>query len=102
MRCIMTSRSGIAVVTTLLLSAGADATDMSFERALKVDQEPQNWLLHHQNYQGHRFSGLKEINTDTVANLSPLHQLDAIFTIFGASDRDKRLILQGRGLRKRL
>jgi alcohol dehydrogenase (cytochrome c) len=53
----------------LLLSAGADAADMSFERALRVDQEPQNWLLHHQNYQGHRFSGLKEINTDTVANL---------------------------------
>jgi site-specific recombinase XerD len=34
--------------------------------------------------------------------LSRLHQLDAIFTIFGASDRDKRLILQGRGLRNRL
>jgi hypothetical protein len=34
--------------------------------------------------------------------LTRLHQLDAIFTIFGASDRDKRLILQGRGLRKRL
>jgi len=69
MRCIMTSRVGIAVATTLLLSAGARAADMSFERALKVDQEPQNWLLHHQNYQGHRFSGLKEINTDTVPNL---------------------------------
>jgi hypothetical protein len=34
--------------------------------------------------------------------LSRLHQLDAIFMIFGASDRDKRLILQGRGLRKPL
>jgi len=65
----MTSRFEIAIATTLLLSAGADAADMSFERALRVDQEPQNWLLHHQNYQGHRFSGLKEINTDTVANL---------------------------------
>ena len=31
-----------------------------------------------------------------------LHQLDAIFAIFGASDRDKRLILKSRGLRKRL
>src|SRR5271169_2128571 len=69
MRCIMTSRFEIAVATTLLLSAGADAADMSFERALKVDQEPQNWLLHHGNYQGHRFSKLKEINTDTVKNL---------------------------------
>jgi hypothetical protein len=37
-----------------------------------------------------------------AAEIARLHQLDAIFTIFGASDRDKRLILQGRGLRKRL
>jgi len=37
-----------------------------------------------------------------VLQLTRLHQLDAIFMIFGASDRDKRLILQGRGLRKPL
>jgi alcohol dehydrogenase (cytochrome c) len=45
------------------------AADMTFERALNADKEPQNWLLHHGNYQGHRFSALKEINTDTVKNL---------------------------------
>src|SRR4030088_804228 len=45
------------------------AADMTFERALNADQEPQNWLLHHKNYQGHRFSQLEEINTATVANL---------------------------------
>src|SRR6202158_3433397 len=43
--------------------------DMSFERALNADREPQNWLLHHKNYQGHRFSALKEIDTRTVGNL---------------------------------
>ena len=42
---------------------------MTFERALNSDKEPQNWILHHGNYQGHRFSPLKEINTDTVKNL---------------------------------
>src|SRR6195256_877540 len=47
----------------------ARAADMTFERALSVEKEPQNWLLHHGNYQGHRFSALKEINTDTVKNL---------------------------------
>jgi len=31
-----------------------------------------------------------------------LHQLNAIFAIFGASDRDKSLDLKGRGLRNRL
>jgi alcohol dehydrogenase (cytochrome c) len=45
------------------------AADMTFDRALNVEKEPQNWLLHHGNYQGHRFSVLKEINTDTVKNL---------------------------------
>jgi len=45
------------------------AADMTFERALNPGKEPQNWLLHHGNYQGHRFSALKEINTDTVKNL---------------------------------
>jgi hypothetical protein len=37
-----------------------------------------------------------------VVLLAWLHQLDAIFSIFGASDRDKRLILQSWGLLKRL
>ena len=41
-------------------------------------------------------SGWPGINhgTHRWPRLARLHQLDAIFTIFGASDRDKRLILQ--------
>jgi hypothetical protein len=44
---------------------------------------------------------LKKANLRKVV-LTRLHQLDAIFTIFGASDRGKRLILRGRGLRRPL
>jgi alcohol dehydrogenase (cytochrome c) len=47
------------------------AADMTDERALNPQREPQNWILHHGNYQGHRFSLLKEINADTVKNLKP-------------------------------
>src|ERR1700731_1297374 len=47
------------------------AADMTNERALNPQQEPQNWILHHGNYQGHRFSLLKDINADTVKNLKP-------------------------------
>lgn len=47
----------------------ARAGDMTFDRALHVDKEPQNWLLHHGNFAGHRFSALKDINADTVKNL---------------------------------
>jgi alcohol dehydrogenase (cytochrome c) len=61
-----------AMVSSLLMAAAltpVGAAEMTHERALNVDKEPQNWLLHHGNYQGHRFSQLKEINTDTVKNL---------------------------------
>src|SRR3984957_11466541 len=61
-----TLMSSLLVATAL---TPVRAADMTFERALNVDKEPQNWLLHHGNYQGHRFSALKEINTDTVKNL---------------------------------
>jgi hypothetical protein len=37
-----------------------------------------------------------------AAKLTRLHQLNAIFAILGASDRDKSLDLHGWGLRKRL
>ena len=63
----------LSLVAAALLSTAAlaplCAADMTFERALNADKEPQNWLLHHKNYQGHRFSQLKEIDTATVANL---------------------------------
>jgi len=47
------------------------AADVTNDRLLNPQREPQNWILHHGNYQGHRYSLLKEINTDTVKNLKP-------------------------------
>src|SRR2546428_14148472 len=61
---------GSLLMTTALTSARA--ADMTNERALNPQREPQNWILHHGNYQGHRFSQLKEINADTVKNLKPV------------------------------
>src|SRR5438067_1478467 len=61
-----------ALLTSLLLATAltpVQAADMTFERALNVDKEPHNWLLHHGNYQGWRFSQLKTINTENVKNL---------------------------------
>jgi alcohol dehydrogenase (cytochrome c) len=63
-----------ALVGSLLIATAltpARAADMTNERALNPHREPQNWILHHGNYQGHRFSLLKEINADTVKNLKP-------------------------------
>src|SRR5467141_3165411 len=64
-----------ALVGSLLVATAltpARAADMTNERALNPQREPQNWILHHGNYQGHRYSLLKEINTDTVKNLKPV------------------------------
>jgi alcohol dehydrogenase (cytochrome c) len=66
------SNLAITLLGSLLLATAltpARAADMTAERALNASREPQNWLLHHGNYQGHRFSQLKEINADTVKNL---------------------------------
>jgi len=61
---------GSLLAATVLTPVGA--VDMTPERALNPQREPQNWILHHGNYQGHRYSLLKEINTDTVKNLRPM------------------------------
>ena len=42
------------LVATALTPVGA--ADMTHERALNVSKEPHNWLLHHGNYEGWRFS----------------------------------------------
>src|SRR3974390_3501649 len=68
MKKSLISVAWIALAVSAALTA-ARAADMSFERALNADREPQNWLLHHKNYQGHRFSALKEVDTATVGNL---------------------------------
>ena len=72
MRTIRTLSLAGTLLSSLLVATAltpVGAADMTFERANSVETEPQNWLLHHGNYQGHRFSALKEINTDTVKNL---------------------------------
>src|SRR5689334_4216662 len=68
----------IAILSSFLAATALTpvrAGDMTFERALQVDKEPQNWLLHHGNYAGHRFSALKDINTENVKNLKLVYSV---------------------------
>ena len=64
-----------ALMTSLLMATALTpvrAADMTYERALNVDKEPQNWLLHHGNYQGHRFSRAQgDQRRHTSKNLKP-------------------------------
>src|ERR1700730_17242687 len=73
---VMTTKLIAGAFTSALLVATAltpvGAADMTQERALNPQREPQNWILHHGNYQGHRFSLLTDISADTVKNLKPM------------------------------
>ncbi len=40
-----------------------------YERIVKADSEPGNWLTYSGNYQGHQFSQLDQINTSNIARL---------------------------------
>ena len=49
-----------------------------FERIVQSDKEPGNWLTYSGNYEGHRYSSLKQITRENVAELKPLwvYQID--------------------------
>jgi alcohol dehydrogenase (cytochrome c) len=58
------------VVASLVLAPPAKAADtVSAERLLNADNEKGNWIHHHKNYAGTRFSALNAINRDNVKNL---------------------------------
>ncbi len=70
-RALLMATALTSLTVSCLTVSWARAADMTDERALNPQREPQNWILHHGNYQGHRYSLLKEINADTVKNLRP-------------------------------
>src|SRR5262245_55755081 len=59
--------AGSLLMATALTPVGA--ADMTHERALNVEKEPHNWLLHHGNYQGHRFARLNQITPENAKDL---------------------------------
>jgi alcohol dehydrogenase (cytochrome c) len=63
----MTARTGLT--RAALLASGvfaaawpALAAEVTPERLLNPDKEPQNWLMNHRTYDGQRFSPLARIN----------------------------------------
>jgi alcohol dehydrogenase (cytochrome c) len=59
------------ILMALVLGAtrASVAQDVPYQRILRSDREPQNWLTYGGNYQSQRFSRLKQINTKNVAQL---------------------------------
>jgi len=58
---------GAVLAATVALPAGA--ADMTQDRALNVQREPHNWLLHGQNFANHRYSSLSQINSSNVSGV---------------------------------
>src|SRR5690349_18902005 len=52
-----------------MLAGPAIAADVTPDRLVNADSEPQNWLMNHRTYDGQRFSPLARINRDTIRGL---------------------------------
>src|SRR2546430_8416004 len=61
---------GLALAAgTALIGIPAFAADVTPDRLINADKEPQNWLMNHRTYDGQRFSPLARINRDNVQSL---------------------------------
>jgi len=60
------------VLLLLVLCAGVSVrAQISFERLLRAESEPQNWLTYSGSYRSQRYSALTQITPENVRNLEP-------------------------------
>jgi alcohol dehydrogenase (cytochrome c) len=59
----------VLLSTVVIAAWPAAAADVTPDRLINADKEPQNWLMNHRTYDGQRFSPLDQVNKDTVKNL---------------------------------
>ncbi len=62
-------RSLLLASCVLLAVAPALAAEVTYERLVNADKEPQNWLMVHRTYDAQRFSPLNQITKQNVKNL---------------------------------
>src|SRR6266704_3174663 len=53
----------------VMAASTASAAEVTPDRLVNADKEPQNWLMNHRTYDGQRYSPLGRINKDNVKNL---------------------------------
>jgi alcohol dehydrogenase (cytochrome c) len=67
-----TTSGALAVFACALLAGTAQAADVTYERLLNPDKEPQNWLMHHRDLGAQRHSPLEVVNKGNAKNLKLL------------------------------
>src|SRR3954462_7203653 len=82
------------IASTAITTLPALAADVTHERLVNADKEPQNWLMNHRTYDGQRYSPLTRINRDNVRNLKL-----AFAVPLGGTESARRRIANTRELR---
>jgi alcohol dehydrogenase (cytochrome c) len=59
----------VRILLLLPLFGAAASAHVTYDRLLRADREPQNWLSYSGNYAGHRYSPLTQINRTNVKYL---------------------------------
>jgi alcohol dehydrogenase (cytochrome c) len=59
----------LLTITLLSVAAPARSADVTSDRLINADKEPQNWLMNHRTYDAQRYSPLDKINTSNVKSL---------------------------------
>jgi alcohol dehydrogenase (cytochrome c) len=68
--CVLFSRlSALIGCLAVLVAVPAKAAEVTFDRLVNADREPQNWLMNHRTYDAQRYSPLARINRSNVKNL---------------------------------
>jgi alcohol dehydrogenase (cytochrome c) len=62
-------RAFLLASAALLVIAPAVAADVTPDRLINADREPQNWLMNHRTYDAQRFSPLDKINKANIKDL---------------------------------
>jgi alcohol dehydrogenase (cytochrome c) len=65
----MMSAATLLMGTLLSGAAPATAAEVTSDRLINADKEPQNWLMTHRTYDAQRYSPLDKINTSNVKSL---------------------------------
>jgi alcohol dehydrogenase (cytochrome c) len=73
---LLRSIRAAALAGAAVLAAGpAYAADVTSERLVNADKEPQNWLMNHRTYDAQRYSPLDKVNKDSVKSLKLAYAL---------------------------
>src|SRR5262245_32629096 len=62
-------RVRVALALIVFVAVSLHAQQVTFDRLLRTDREPQNWLTYSGNVLGQRYSLLNQITTANVKNL---------------------------------